>query len=169
MSTNFDTSFMTGDPIEAAQVSQFAAPINNLENGSANFRNDTGTANSYKVDFSAGNEITSLSEGQMIVFKAQNANTGASVLTVTGPSGDLTPVAITKQGNTALVADDISADQVVSVVYVETGGTGRFEMATGTLGAQGPTGPQGPQGNPGPAGADERPCRSCAGLQCRRA
>lgn len=154
MSTNFEDSFMNGDPILVTHVAQYAEPIKNLENGSALYSDDSGTVDAYKVDFSSGNEISTYEIGQVINFKAGSTNTGACTLTVTGPSGDLLAIPLVKRGNTALVAGDVLTGQVVSAVYVEDTGVGRFEMATGTVGATGPTGPIGPAGPAGMNGMD---------------
>ncbi|NJL73470.1 MAG: hypothetical protein HC888_19070 [Candidatus Competibacteraceae bacterium] len=129
MSSPMNDSFETDDIIEAEHILQIFGPLGDLEEGQAFFREDIGSANAYKVDFSGSgankNEISAYKEGQLIIFKASNANTGASTLQVAGPSGDLSAVALTKSGNAALVAGDIQAGQMVAVVYNDAG---RFEM-----------------------------------------
>ena len=170
MPSNFEDDMVNGDVIEATHVSQYAEAIHDLETGAAWYRADSGSANAYAVDFSDPDEnglnAAALSDGQMIHFKAGNANTGAATLQVSGTSSSSSgAVAITKNGNTPLAADDIKAGQMVAVMYNSSGG-GRFEMATGTVGPAGPAGPAGadgapgaqgatgPQGPAGPAGAD---------------
>jgi len=78
------------------------------------YAEDIGAANLYAVPL-AGITVTSLAQlkGQEIIFKAGAANTGASTLSVNG----LAPVAITKQGSTALSAGDIQTGGLVSVAY----------------------------------------------------
>ncbi len=129
MSSPMNDSFETDDIIEAEHILQIFGPLGDLEEGQAFFREDIGSANAYKVDFSGSgankNEISAYKEGQLIIFKASNANTAASTLQVAGPSGDLSAVPLTKSGNAALVAGDIQAGQMVAVVYNDAG---RFEM-----------------------------------------
>jgi hypothetical protein len=84
------------DPAATVQQSSYAA--------------DTGTANAYAVTLSPAPTIIA---GSPITFKAANANTGASTLAVNGGS----PTAIKKNGSTSLSAGDISAGQIVTVVY----------------------------------------------------
>ncbi len=99
--------------------------------GSDFFREDDGSANAYQVDASGSGsnplEMDAYAAGQLVVFKAANANTGASTLQVVAPGGALAAKALTKFGNTALVAGDIQANQIVMAVYNDTG-SGRFEM-----------------------------------------
>jgi hypothetical protein len=72
---------------------------------------DTGTANAYAVTLSPAPTIVAGSE---VVFKAANANTGASTLALNGA----TAVAITKNGNsTALASGDISAGQIITAKF----------------------------------------------------
>lgn len=158
MSTDFtQNDFNNGDLTDVEHIKRTFGPINNLENGSALYSEDSGVADAYKVDFSSGNVISAAEVGQVVNFKAANANNGASTLTITGPSGDLSPIPLVKKGNSALALGDIVAGQAVSAIYVDNGagGNGRFEILGGVgggSGTQGPPGPQGPQGDPGPAG-----------------
>mgnify|MGYP000515944570 FL=1 len=165
MSTNFQEMFANGDLTDANHIKQLFTPVKDLEDGSALYRLDTGSADAYKVDFSSGNQISSAQPGQVVNFKASNANTGASTLTITGPSGDLAAIPLVKKGNTPLASGDIVAEQAISTIYVEDtgGGNGRFEILGGVGGSggiqgppgpEGPPGPQGPEGPAGPAGAD---------------
>jgi hypothetical protein len=73
---------------------------------------DTGAADAYAI--ATAPVITAYSAGQVFIFKAANANTGASTLAV---SGLASPKSIKKNGSVALVANDIKAGQVVVVVY----------------------------------------------------
>lgn len=70
---------------------------------------DTGAANAYAVSLTPAPTIGA---GSVVVFKAANANTGASTLAVNG--GSATP--IKKEGSVALIAGDIAAGQIVCVV-----------------------------------------------------
>ena len=138
MSTPFIDNLVSGDIVEAVHVNQYSQPIKNLESGAAWYRQDSGTANAVKVDFSTGNVVSSYTPGLIVNFKASAANTGAATLTVTGPSGDLAAVALVKQGGTPLAAGDINSGQVVSAIYTEDAGATnpRFEvigLGAGTL------------------------------------
>lgn len=84
----------------------------------------TGAANAYAI---ANNPVypTALSAyrtGQIYTFIANHANTGASTLNVDGQGAK----AITKDVATPLIANDILAGQVVSVLYDGT----RFQLLT---------------------------------------
>lgn len=158
MSTQFIDDFENDDVVEVDHVKQFIQPINDLESGASCYRDATNTANAYKVDFSTGNEVESYTPGLIVHFKAQADNTGASTLTITGPNGDLSAVALVKKGGDPLDAGDISEGQVVAAIYTDDGDptpNPRFEVLGGLAGTgePGPTGPQGPQGEPGATGA----------------
>lgn len=71
---------------------------------------DTGTANTYAVALSPAVPIFT---GMELNFKAAHANTGASTLNVNGGGAK----AITKSGTTALAGGEISANQIVKVIY----------------------------------------------------
>jgi hypothetical protein len=71
---------------------------------------DTGVANAYAV---APSPALSVVSGAHLFFKAAHANTGASTLAVNGGGAK----AITKNGTTALAGAEISANQIVHVVY----------------------------------------------------
>jgi hypothetical protein len=70
---------------------------------------DTGSANAYAVTLSPAPTVGAYSE---IVFKAANANTGVSTVTVNGTSYPLT-----KNGSEPLVLGDISVGQIVTAKY----------------------------------------------------
>ena len=74
------------------------------------YASDTGSANAYAVALSPAPTLVA---GSTVVFKAANANTGASTLAVNGGSA----IAIKKSGSTALSGGEISAGQIVAVVY----------------------------------------------------
>jgi hypothetical protein len=95
--------------------------------GSANYAVDTGAANAYAVTENAA--IAAYTDGLEIVFKAANANTGASTVTVNA----LGPVAIVRANGAPLVVNDIFAGQFVSCRYNAT--TGTFIYADNAMGA----------------------------------
>jgi len=72
---------------------------------------DTGTANTYVITLA--NAPSAYAEYQMFRFKAKNSNTGASTLNVNG----LGTIALVKGVNTALVAGDILAGQIITVIH----------------------------------------------------
>ena len=156
MPTDFTlNNFFNGDLTDVDHIKRTFEPINDLETGAAWYRPDTGAANAHIVDFSDSQEngldASTLSDGQIVHFKASATNTGAATLTLNGLSNSTVTLPVTKNGNTALDAGDIQAGQMVAVLYNSEGG-GRFEMATGTAGSTGPQGPAGPAGPPGPSG-----------------
>lgn len=90
---------------------QPAATQAGVQQESYTYAADTGSANAYAVTLSP---VPTLVAGSEVVFKAANANTGASTLAVNGGSA----IAIKKNSNTtALGAGDISAGQIVTVKY----------------------------------------------------
>lgn len=150
-----DSTIANGDVIESVHITQLFPLVADLEEGQAFFRDDIGSANTYKVNFAGAgsnkNQFTAYKKGQLVVFKAANGNSGASTLQIVGPSGNLSAVPLTKSGNTTLSSGDIQAGQMVASVYNDAG---RFEMlGVSTVGPVGPTGPTGPAGPQGPTGA----------------
>jgi hypothetical protein len=81
-----------------------------IQQQSYTYAAESGSANAYSVTLSPAPSIVA---GSKVVFKATNANTGASTLAVNGGSA----TAIKKNGSTALASGDIAAGQVVEVVY----------------------------------------------------
>lgn len=71
---------------------------------------DSGSVNAYAVTLSP---VPTLAAGSKVVFKAANANTGASTLAVNGGSAKN----IFKKTNSNLVSGDILANQIIEVVY----------------------------------------------------
>lgn len=129
-----DGTLANGDVIETVHISQLFPIVEALEDNQANYREDIGVADAYKVDFSGSvqaNEISAYQAGQQIVFKAAHSNTGPSTLQVAGPSGDLSAVGLKKSGSQDLEAGDIEAGQMVLAVYNDEGG-GRFELVAGS-------------------------------------
>ena len=76
---------------------------------------DTGTANVYAIALSPA--ITAYATGQRFVFKALNANSGASTLNV----NTLGAKSVLKHHDQALVSGDIEALGIYEVVYDGTG------------------------------------------------
>ena len=120
MSTEF-TDFGSGDIIEADHIKQTFDPIGDLENGAAWYRSSdpASPANTYKVSFASGNVVDAYSRGLLVHLKAHASNLGPSTLIITGPSGDLAPMELTKKGGQPLEEGDIVENQVVSVVFTE--------------------------------------------------
>lgn len=76
------------------------------------YKADTGSANAYAIALTPG--ITVYALAQFFHFKAASANTGVSTLQVNGITG---PKTIKKHGTADLVANDIKAGQMVTVMY----------------------------------------------------
>lgn len=76
---------------------------------------DTGSANTYILNFVAN--FTSYTDGIVIYWIPSNSNTGASTVNVNG----LGPVSIENQDGTALLANQIVANNIVTMMYRGTG------------------------------------------------
>jgi hypothetical protein len=87
-----------------------AAAIAEIQQQAYTYAADTGTANAYAV---ALTPAPTLVAGSSVVFKAANSNSGVSTLTVNGGSA----IAIKKQGTVALAGGEISAGQIIRVVF----------------------------------------------------
>lgn len=132
MSTEFIDDLVNGDTVEAEHVNQYAEPIQELESGAALFRVATNDSGAYQVDFTTsanpnGHTIDSLSQGQVIVFKASHnspANATLKVLRNDAPGSETHPLFL---GDAQAEADDILADQMVIVVFNATT-TPRFDV-----------------------------------------
>lgn len=74
----------------------------------------TGSGNAYVL--AAARTIASYAQGQVFMFEANHANTGASTLNVDSVGAK----AIVKHNDTALSAGDIEAGQIVLVAYEST-------------------------------------------------
>lgn len=85
------------------------------------YRTDTGAANAYVVAYSPVQTV--LVDGQLVVFKAANTNTGASTLNA-GPGA----VTLARNDGGGLAANDIIAGSVV---------TARYDLGTTTWRIQG--------------------------------
>lgn len=93
--------------------------------GSAGYGIDTGTANAYAVAFSPA--VTALSDGMVVKFKAQNANTGASTF---NPSG-LGARPIVSNSGAALSSGMIPANGDIWLQYNSSIGTGSWVLLAG--------------------------------------
>lgn len=102
-----------------------------IQQESYTYAADAGAANAYAVTLSPAPTIVA---GSYVVFKAANANTGASTLAVNGGSA----TAIKKQGATALASGDIASGQIIAVVY---DGTNFQLVGGGGSGGSGMTNP----------------------------
>ncbi|MFN8609405.1 MAG: hypothetical protein U0931_17840 [Vulcanimicrobiota bacterium] len=139
MSTNFDTNFYEGDPIEVNHVKQYAQTINEVEAGQAFYRQDLGGGDgSFVVDFSdpEHNAISDLTDGMLFTFKAAHNAGGPSTLYVVTSNPALGSLPITKNGGDELQDGDILEGQMVLVLYNSAGG-GRFELIGGSAGSSG--------------------------------
>lgn len=93
--------------------------------GSAGYGIDTGTANAYAVAFSPA--VTALSDGMVMKFKAQNANTGASTF---NPNGLGAKPIVTNAGS-ALSSGVIPAGGEVWLQYNSSIGAGSWVLIGG--------------------------------------
>ncbi len=100
----------TSTTVDATGTLSAAVTPSKVQQEAFTYAADTGSANAYAVTLSPAPTIVA---GSLVVFKAANANTGASTLAVNGGAA----TAIKKQGSTALASGDIAAGQIVTVVY----------------------------------------------------
>lgn len=134
MPTNFNTSFGSGDDISHEHVTQYAKPINDLESGAAFYRVASNTGKTYEVDFSSaaipgnggkGHFLSSLTEGQIVVFKASADNLSAADLQVTLESSVVThPI---YAYGVPIDAGVIKSGQIIFALY-NSENTGRFDV-----------------------------------------
>ena len=119
--------------------SQLTSEINDLNNYS-NYVADTGTANAVLLNYPSGITTTTIATGCQLQFKAANANTGTSTLTVqVNASTILSATTILNEDGTALTANELLSGGIYSVVYNGTnwilsgGGGGSGASAGGFL------------------------------------
>lgn len=113
-STDGDVVLFNGTTGKILKDSNYAGanlPYAVLQNGAVIYSADTGAANAYVVTLSP--VPAAYTTGMVINFKAANANTGASTVNVNG----LGTKNITKEGATALAANDIVVGQLVTIIY----------------------------------------------------
>jgi hypothetical protein len=124
MTGNFNAGSNKLSSVAAATVASDAPRTDQIQDGSLTYAVDTGSANTYAISLTP-NETAHVG-GQVFWFKAVNANTGASTLSV----DSIATIDIKKYHNVALVAGDIVANQLVGVVYDAT--TSDFVMISQT-------------------------------------
>jgi len=96
---------------------QLTSEINDLNNYS-NYVADTGTANAVLLNYPSGITTTTIATGCQLQFKAANANTGTSTLTVqVNASTILAATTILNEDGTSLSANEILSGGIYSVVY----------------------------------------------------
>ena len=106
-----NTPWGINDQVLAQAVSAAdAAIVAGIQEQAWIFATDTGSANAYAAVFSPAPPLV---VGTRLMIKCVHANTGASTLAVNG--GSTHP--ITKSGTTALAGGEISANQIVQVVF----------------------------------------------------
>ena len=118
---------------------QLTSEINDLNNYS-NYVADTGTANAVLLNYPSGITTTTIATGCQLQFKAANANTGTSTLTVqVNASTILSATTILNEDGTALTANELLSGGIYSVVYNGTnwilagGGAGSGASAGGAV------------------------------------
>jgi hypothetical protein len=126
------TNFANGDPSQGIMGTVVTAEFLNAVNkhrhtgedvdgaGVLDYAVDTGTANNYIIALNPA--LTAYVTGMPIYFKAANTNTGASTLNINA----LGAKAIKKNVDQYLVADDINAGQLITVIYDGT----NFQMVS---------------------------------------
>jgi hypothetical protein len=131
MPTQFDNSFINGEPTDANHIQQIFQPIWDLETGKAHFRYATYASGAYSVDFtqasnSFGHFLSALDEGQPVVFKADVESSAGDFLSVsTEGSIESHPLFV---GGEPVSAGDIQAEQIVLAVYNTASGGSRFDV-----------------------------------------
>jgi hypothetical protein len=103
------TAFVEGELASYLTTSSGATKAG-VQQESYTYAADSGTANAYAVTLSP---VPTLAAGSKVVFKAANANTGASTLAVNGGLAKN----IYKKVNQNLVSGDILANQIIELVY----------------------------------------------------
>ena len=131
MPTDFtQNDFNNGDLTDVEHIKRTFGPINDLESGAAFYRTTVSTGANYVVDFQAsansgGHYLSSLTAGQMIVFKADQDSLTNAQLQVTLEGGSATvPLHI---GDTQVGAGDIKQNQIIVAIYNNTT-TPRFDI-----------------------------------------
>lgn len=117
--------------IVAATKSRHAIAAGQVQSGAATFGFDTGTVNIYNVAYSPA--IAGFSEGMLLTFKAGNANTGSSVLTLDG----VTSYPLLGPGQAPLQGGEIVPQGEVSVRWNGSlGAGGSWVIVNSTGGSQ---------------------------------
>lgn len=125
MPTSFVQPVDNVDQAVASHVNQYAGPVNRLEDGSAHYSDDTGSANAYVVSPPTP-PPSPLTNGYPVLFRASASNTGASTLNAGTADG---AVAIKKNVNEDLEPNDILAGQMVLVFWDDVNNVWQFVSA----------------------------------------
>ena len=95
-------------------ITQYLNDLNNYSNYVA----DTGTANAVVLNFPAGISTATIATGTQLQFKAGNANTGATTLTVqVNASTILSAKNVLNEDGSALSGNEILSGGIYNVVY----------------------------------------------------
>ena len=115
MATSQDTTFVSQT---TAITASWAQSLNDSLWKARNplFVTSTGSGSSYVIKLPTGSLYSSIVAGDSFSWKAHAANTGVTTLTIIG-AASLGPKPLTKNGSTALSANDIAAGAVVECVY----------------------------------------------------
>jgi hypothetical protein len=106
-----NSPYGVGDALLASAINSLESQIvQAIQQQAFVFAIDTGVANAYAVSYTPNPTMV---VGTRIYFKAIHANTGASTVAVNGGAAK----AITKNGTTALAGAEISANQIVQIVW----------------------------------------------------
>ena len=147
MPSNFSLNFQdnNNDTILADHVKQFAKPLNDLESGTAFYREATSSGADYVVDFRAsaipggspGNYLNSLQPGQIVTFKADadSSNNAQLQVQLEGTSAVSVPI---HAGDNQIGVGDIKENQIVVAIYNDTTNP-RFDIAGTTASGGGVT------------------------------
>ncbi len=113
------TSFANGDVIQANHVSELQTPIKNLERGAAFYAGTSaGGTTAYTVTLSPAPDVPH-QDGMLVNFRVNVQNTAGSPNVTLSVNG-ATAKPILKNGSQSLVAGDLKANQIVSLVFDAT-------------------------------------------------
>ena len=121
MPTQFNQSFEDGDIIDDLHIKQLFSPVKEVEDGSAFFRDSTRSSSNYLVSFKNadnpdGHVISTLSNGQIIRFKADGNNDDPQFLQVQLQNNPTQILPLHLSGESP-PAGFIKDDSIVEVVY----------------------------------------------------
>lgn len=106
-----NTPWGASDKVQSDALASIDAQlVSAIQSLTFNYAADTGTATAYAAAYAPA---PILQAGLALYFKALHANTGTATLAVNGAAAK----AITKSGTTVLAGAEISAGQIVHVVY----------------------------------------------------
>lgn len=112
MSTNFITSYTEGDVIVSSHSKQYADAVNNVEDGSAFWAEDSGSTDNYAATLAT--TLTSYTAGLFVHLKPNTNNVGVATLNLNSVGSN-----IIKKGDGTVDLDDgdLLADNVYLLVY----------------------------------------------------